>query len=187
MLIRSRGRLQAVRIVVVGVGLSIGTMHPVHAQSLARRSTNRLQPIHALDTWLVSHYQRAQLLPDSLIGHEVIGEELSPRVESVADAPAGDTLFAVQFRTRRELSLLRTGAPIRLTGPSGSITTITADVIARRPFRAPRRPGADTASAGGWRYGWAYAAVVRRRFAATPASVYRGWLLLEARDSTVKR
>ena len=165
----------------------MGTMHPVYAQSLSRKSTNRLQPIHALDTWLVSHYQRAQLLPDSLIGHEVIGEELPPRVESVADAPAGDTLFAVQFRTRRELSLLRTGAPIRLTGPSGSITTITADVIARRPFRAPRRPGADTASAGGWRYGWAYAAVVRRRFATTPASVYRGWLLLDVRDSTVRR
>ena len=66
-------------------------------------------------------------------------------------------------------------------------STITADVIARRPFRAPRRPGADTASAGGWRYGWAYAAVVRRRFATTPASVYRGWLLLDVRDSTVRR
>lgn len=162
------------------------------AQSAPRRSAtqrlaDRLRSTHALDAWLVSRYQQLQLLPDTLPGREAAGEELPPRVESTADAPAGDTLFAVQFRTRRELSSLRPGTPIQLTGPSGAITTLTADVIARRAFRAPRKPGADTSTVGGWRYGWAYLAVVRSRYAATSASEFRGWLLLDAGDATVRR
>jgi hypothetical protein len=146
-----------------------------------------MSAVHALDAWVVSRYRRTQLLPDSVTGPPAVGEERSARIESVADAPTGDSLFAVQFRTRRESSSLRTGATIRLTGPTGSITNILADIIARRPFRAPRRPGADTLSAGGWRYGWSYLALVRARHVTTPASTYRGWVMLDMPDSTRRR
>lgn len=172
------------------LGLAIwtgGAVHAVSAQARPIRPSGSLGAVHALDAWIVTRYRGAQLLPDSLAWRGVAGDAPAPRVESAGDAASGDTLFAVQFRAGREPSSLRPGARVRLAGASGSISTITADLIARRPFRAPRRPGADTASRGGWRYGWVYLAIVRRRNAATPASVYRGWLLLEAPDSTRRR
>lgn len=169
-------------IAIAGLAILSGTMRDAGAQPSPRRSGNNPAALSALDTWLVSRYRRVQLLPDSLTGRMPLGEEPSSRVESAGDAATADTLFAIQFRTRREMSSLRAGARVRLTGPSGTITTTSAVVIARRPFRAPRRPGADT-SADGWRYGWAYLALVGRQHAATSALVYRGWSLLVASDS----
>jgi len=162
--------------------MSLSAIALMSAQSRPRGPTNGSQAVFALDTWVVSRYRNAQLLPDSLVGRMASGEEPAPRVESVSDAPTGDTLFALEFRTRRETSSLRTGSRVRLAEPTGSITTITADIMARRPFRAPRRPGADTSTAN-WRYGWVYLAIVRRQHAATPAPSYRGWLLLAGPDS----
>ena len=175
------------RVIVLSTALCIGTIGFALAQVPPISRSRGLRAVHTLDAWVVTRFQHAQLLPDSLPGRSAIEGELAPRVESVSDASTGDTLYAVQFRTRRELSSVRTGARVRLTGPSGSITTITADIIARRPFRALRRPGATSTSPDGWRYGWAYLALVRRRSAPTPASVYRGWLLLDVPDSSGRR
>ena len=171
----------------LGLSVVLSPLLSARAQNTPRKATKGLMAIHALDTWLVSRYSRAQLLSDSLDGHSPRGEELPARIESATDASSGDSLFAVQFRSRRESSSLHTGATIRLTGPTGSITTILADVVARRPFRAPRRPGADTTAAGGWRYGWAYLALVRRRYAGSPASTYRGWVMLDVPDTSRRR
>lgn len=152
------------------------------------RAATSLTALHALDTWVVTRFREVHLLPDSTgTMRTVVADVPSPRVESVGDAASGDTVYALHFAERRDMSALRVGARVRLTAPSGSITSISADIVARRPFRAPRVPGADTASAGGWRYGWAYLAIVRRQHAATSASVYRGWLLLDAADADARR
>ena len=175
------------RAACVALGMLVGLSTFAGAQSPSRRPSARLPALYALDAWVVSRYRRTQLLPDSATGPAALGEERSARIESVADARTGDSLFAVQFRTRRESSSLHTGATIRLTGPTGSITSIEADIVARRPFRAPRRPGADTLAVDGWRYGWAYLALVRARHARTPASSYRGWIMLDVPDTTRRR
>lgn len=153
----------------------------------ARRAPTAPTAVHRVDIWLVTRFRDAQLLRDSVRGPvEVSNDAPMPRIESAIDGPIRDTLFAVHFGSRREMEALRTGARVRLTAPSGAITSLTADVVARRLFRAPRRPGADTMSANGWRYGWAYLALVRRAVA-TPATTYRGWLLVEVPDSTRRR
>lgn len=167
--------------------LTVSDASIAHSQPSVRKPPANMVAVHALDAWVVSRYRRTQLLPDSVGGLLAVGEERSARIESVADAPTGDSLFAVQFRTRRESSSLHTGATIRLAGATGSITTILADIVARRPFRAPRRPGADTLAPDGWRYGWAYLALVRARHATTPASTFRGWVMLDVPDSTRRR
>lgn len=175
-----------IRVTALGVALLVALPDSPKAQVTDGRPRTGLRALHALDSWLVSRYRRVQLLPDSLMNRVVLAEELAPRVESASDAITGDTLFATQFRTRPEMTSLRTGARVRLTGPSGSITVITAEIIARRPFRAPRRPGGDT-SVTGWRYGWAYLAQVRRQHATTSATAYRGWSLLPAPDTLRRR
>jgi hypothetical protein len=72
---------------------------------------------------------------------------------------------------------------VQLTGPTGTITPLSARVIARRAFRAPRRPGAPSNTDAAWRYGWSYQVVMRHRakangVAAVPVARYRGWLLM---------
>lgn len=161
---------------------------PMHtsAQSTKAASDAR-KGVHTVDGWLVTRYRSVQLLPDSARTAGIAGPELPwPRVESAVDGSLRDTLFALHFGVRGGPPALRTGARVRLTAPSGAITAMAADVVARRPFRAPRFPGADTASIDGWRYGWAYLAIVRRGTAAT-ASVYRGWLLYDVSDTTRRR
>lgn len=151
------------------------------------QAQNRESAVHRVDVWLVTRFRDAQLLRDSTRpSADASTDSPMPRIETTIDGPLRDTLFAVHFGSRRDTEALRTGARVRLTAPSGAITTLTADIVARRLFRAPRRPGADTTSANGWRYGWAYLAVVRRSVA-TPASSYRGWLLVQIPDSTRRR
>lgn len=159
---------------------------PVGAQSPKAISDAR-NAVHTVDRWLVTRYRSLQLLPDSVrVSGSPDAELIWPRVETAVDGSLRDTLFAVQFGARGSAPALRAGARVRLTAPSGTITAMTADVVARRPFRAPRLPGADTATVNGWRYGWAYLAIVRRGTAAT-ASVYRGWLLYDVSDTTRRR
>ena len=165
----------------------------------AQTAPTRLAGLFALDGWLASRYRELQLLPDSSKSTRSIAADAPvPHVESVvdvatsaADSPESrqrDTLYAVHFGTRREMPALRVGTRVRLTAPSGAITSTTADIVARRPFRAPRRPGtAASASDIAWRYGWAYLALVPRRARTTSSMMYRGWLLLDASSAAPRR
>ena len=167
----------------------------VHAQSAPRR----LAGLFALDGWLASRYRELQLLPDtSKSTRSIAADAPLPHVESVADVAIGavvspgslyrDTLYAVHFGTRRDMPALRVGTRVRLTAPSGAIANTTSDIVARRPFRAPRRPGtAAAASDNAWRYGWAYLALVPRGTRATSSMMYRGWLLLDASSAAPRR
>ena len=79
---------------------------------------------------------------------------------------------------------LAVNAVVQLTGPTGTITPLSGRVLARRAFRAPRRPGAPSNTDAAWRYGWSYQVVMPHRVkangaAAVPVARYRGWLLLE--------
>lgn len=160
---------------------------PVRSSAQSAKAANEARKaVHAVDGWLVTRYRNVQLLPDSARNAGGAPELPWPRVESAVDGSLRDTLFALHFGVRGGPPALRTGARVRLTAPSGAITAMAADVVARRAFRAPRFPGADTASIDGWRYGWAYLAIVRRGTAAT-ASVYRGWLLYDVSDTTRRR
>jgi hypothetical protein len=172
--------------------LSVTSAGAMRAQGEVTLTSSRAKPlprvIQVLDTWVITRFRDARLLPDSAGSTRTSARDAHrPRVESVGDAVSGDTIYALHFGDRRDLPALRLGAPARLTAPSGSITAINADVVARRAFRAPRVPGADTSSAAGWRFGWAYLAIVRPPHASASASVYRGWLLLNAADSSTRR
>ncbi len=165
----------------------------------AQSAPARLAGLFALDGWLASRYRELQLLPDtSKSTRSIAADAPLPHVESVVDVATGaagspesrrrDTLYAVHFGTRRDMPALRVGTRVRLTAPSGAITSTTADVVARRPFRAPRRPGtAAVAPNDAWRYGWAYLALVPRGARSTSSVMYRGWLLLDASSAAPRR
>jgi hypothetical protein len=144
--------------------------------------------VQVLDTWVITRFRDSHLLPDSANPSRTTVAQVPPaRVESVGDAVSGDTIYALHFSDKRDTPALRVGTQARLTAPSGSITAIRAEIVARRPFRAPRVPGADTASASGWRFGWAYLAIVRPPHASAAANVYRGWLLMNPPDTSARR
>lgn len=153
------------------------------------------QPVSSLDAWLVSRFRGAQLLTDSMPATaSVAAESPLPRIEGTRAGRSSDTLYAIHIGARLGTPALAVDAVVQLTGPTGTITPLTARVIARRAFRAPRRPGASSSADAAWRYGWSYQVVMPHRGTTTggavvPVTRYRGWLLLAAagRESKVNR
>jgi len=157
------------------------------------------QAVSALDAWLVSRFRGTQLLTDSMPATaSAAAESPLPRIEGTRAGRSADTLYAIHFGTRLGTPALAVNAVVQLTGPTGTITPLTARVIARRAFRAPRRPGAPSGANAAWRYGWSYQAVMPRRAKgnsnangsvvnALPVARYRGWLLLAAPDAKPAR
>ncbi len=150
----------------------------------------------SLDGWLVTRYRDAQLLEDTVPGTRAMPSAAPfPRVESSRAAGTGDTLFAVHFNAGRDEPVLRAGGLVRLSEPSGAISSRSARVLVRRPFRAPAvpgaalRPGTRTDKAG--RYGWGYLLVVSRAVVRTSSKpldgAWRGWLLVEQPDTIPRR
>ena len=141
-------------------------------------------PVSSLDAWLVSRFHGTQLLADSgLTTASVAAEGPLPRMEGTRVGRTADTLYALHFGARLGIPALAVHAVVQLTGPTGTITPLSARVIARRAFRAPRRPGAPSNVDAAWRYGWSYQVVMPHRVkangaAAVPVARYRGWLLL---------
>ncbi|MCO4099447.1 hypothetical protein [Gemmatimonas sp.] len=134
-----------------------------------------------LDAWVVTRYRGAQLFPDAEFTATSLATS-GPRPRIEAERPGGrfDTLLAVHFSAMWAAPALGKSAKVYLTGPTGTMTPLTARIVERRVFRAPRTPGPSTLRPdSNWRYGWAYLAVVPhddRR----PVSRFRGWLLLDA-------
>ena len=164
-----------------------------------------LATLHALDLWIITRFRDAQLLPDSARPASVVTEPVTdasneasvlPRVESVRSTAGRDTLLALYFGLRDAIapsaaSSARTAAmrrpvTVRLSGPSGAITALSARVLARRAFRTALVPHAASGDATMWRYGWAYVAVVERGSAPVPLTGYRGWLLVPPADTSAR-
>lgn len=125
-------------------------------------------------------YRGAGLLPDTANTQPSLAAAQSPpRIESVADGATADSLWAVHFTDKEPLPAFAVNATVRLSGPTGTMTPLTARVVARRPFRAPRVPGASPATPAAWREGWAYL-VVLPHDATRKVARYRGWLLFTA-------
>jgi len=162
---------------VLWAGLSLSPREIV-AQ---RWPTVTTQARTALDSWLVTRFRDAQLLDDS-VAVRPSGAVRFPRVESVR-AGASDTLYAVHFGGPDDVSALRVASLVRLSGPSGAMTTHSARILARRAFRAPGALSANASSPESWRYGWSYVAVVTRGRRPAQASGFRGWLLVASPDS----
>ncbi len=150
----------------------------------------------ALDGWLVMRYRDAQLLEDTPgVAPSMMAGASYPRVESARPATTGDTLFAVHFGAVRGAAALRAGGTVRLSEASGAISSQSARLVVRRPFRAPAmpgstlRPGARADKAG--RYGWGYLLVVTRTARSSdvppPPGAWRGWLLVEQPDTLPRR
>ena len=154
------------------------------------------QAVNSLDAWIVSRFQGTQLLIDSMPATaSVAAESPLPRIESARAGRSSDTLYALHFGTRLGTPALAVNVMVQLTAPTGTITPLTARVIARRAFRAPRRPGEPVGDHAAWRYGWSYQVVMphsRKGGAsasvakAAPVARYRGWLLLAAPDAKSK-
>lgn len=141
----------------------------------------------SLDSWIVGRYRGAQLLPDSTAeAPSLAANGPRPRIEAVRQGRRADTLLAVHFRAERDAPLLAVGARTTLSGPTGAITPIAAQVLARRLFRAPRAPGSLSMPDSNWRFGWAYLVVVPH-VTGRPSGRYRGWTLLEASEPTPRR
>lgn len=138
-------------------------------------------PSDRLDAWIVTRYQGTQLFPDA----EFTATSLAttgprPRVEATIEGVAADTIVAVHFSAMWAAPALGKNARVQLAGPTGTITPLTARIIGRRAFRAPRTPGPSTLRPdSNWRYGWAYLAVIPHD-GRRPLSRLRGWLLLES-------
>lgn len=143
-----------------------------HAQLKAPERPAAKAPQLALDTWIVQHYRDAQLLADSSTPTARTLPAL-PRIESARAGVGPDTLVAVQFSSDRDIMPLPLASRVRLASPSGARSTVEADIIARRAFRAPRRPADGPVKAEEMRSGWAYLALIR---GAAAASGFRGWL-----------
>lgn len=172
--------------VALAVALALGASTP---QADAQRPTDRATARRSLDVWIVTRYRDAQLLDDSLAtgGTAYITGSVAttalPRIEATHEAPSGDTVFALHFGADGGQAALRPAALVRLSGPSGTITSHLARIVVRRAFRSPRVPKANTSSEDAWRLGWAYLAVISQGARPTPSVGYRGWLLLAIPDS----
>ncbi len=138
-----------------------------------------------LDVWLVTRLLGTQLLPESALPADARNDRESfTTVESTREAPGGDTLFALHFGADDGMAARQIPFTVRLSGPTGAIASHAARVVARRAFRAPRRPNANPSDDRAWRYGSAYLAVVLRGSRPPPSVGYRGWLLIASPDST---
>ncbi|GAB1342827.1 hypothetical protein [Gemmatimonas sp.] len=159
---------RTVVLAVVGQASAYGT---VQAQG---RGSDRL------DAWVVTRYRGAQLFPDAeFTATSLATSGPRPRVESTIAGRRADTLVAVHFSAMWAAPALGKNARVQLAGPTGTIVPLTARIIGRRAFRAPRTPGPSTLRPdSNWRYGWAYLAVIAHDDG-RPVSRYRGWLLLD--------
>ena len=162
---------------------------PPRSAGIQSRDASRVGVLASvLDSWLVTRFRNVQLLDDSLgLSASVEVSVQYPRVESSREASGGDTLFALHFGSGPRTPALRSASVVRLSGPSGAITSHAARIVVRRAFRSPRRPLANASDDGGWRYGWAYMAVIMRGARPTPSLGYRGWLLIEMPDTLSRR
>ncbi len=141
-------------------------------------------PDAPLDHWIVTRYRGAGLLPDTAnASPSLASSRTPPRIESVAPGSTTDSLWAVHFTSTDPLPAFALNAMVRLTGPTGTVTPLSARVVARRPFRAPRVPGASPTRPDAWRDGWAYL-VILPHDASRQVARYRGWLLLAAPRTT---
>ena len=133
-----------------------------------------------LDRWIVKRYRGVGLLPDTAnAAPSLATTRTPPRIESVGEGEQQDSLWAVHFNVDDLTPAFAVNATVRLTGPTGTVTTLAGRVAARRPFRAPRVPGASPEKDSNWREGWAYL-VVLPHDASRHVARYRGWLLLTA-------
>ena len=134
----------------------------------------------SLDRWVVTRYRGAGLLPDTAPSvPSMASTRTPPRIETVREGDPMDTLWVVHFSAQDQAPAFATNSIVRLSGPTGAVSPLTARVVARRPFRAPRRPSPSQMDSTGWRDGWAYLAVLPHE-ATRQTTRYRGWLLLSA-------
>lgn len=139
----------------------------------------------ALDTWVVLRLRGAQLLPDSTASvRSVANDAVLPRIESVREGGRVDSLYALHYAERPGVPALAGSGSVRIVGPTGTITPVVGRIAARRPFRAPRAPGADSNQEKDWRYGWSYLVLLPKTGRIAPATVFRGWVLV---DTTAAR
>ncbi|HYW32259.1 MAG TPA: hypothetical protein VE869_12180 [Gemmatimonas sp.] len=142
-------------------------------------SRNAERARSSLDRWIVERYRGSQLLADSVSQSSApTSDPVLPRIETVRAGAAADTLLAMHFLPRAGRPALQSG-PVRIAGSTGTITPLSATVVVRRQFRAPRLPAARPKE-GDWRYGWAYLAILPKVGRPLSATTFRGWLLLDA-------
>lgn len=151
------------------------------AEAQTERVTSAPPPaVDPLDAWVVTRYRGAHLLVDSAVTQSTLAPNGPlPRVESARGGRTTDTLLAVHFSARQDAPMVPLQSRVRLVGANGTIvpTTVTARVLQRRLFRAPRTPTSDPAVENQWRYGWAYLVVMPHE-SDRPAGRFRSWLLL---------
>lgn len=157
-------------IVAAGLVSVLGASVAAHAQS---RGSDRL------DAWVVTRYRGAQLFPDAeFTATSLATSGPRPRVETTIAGRRVDTLVAVHFSAMWAAPALGKNTRVQLAGPTGTVVPLTARIVGRRAFRAPRTPGPSTLRPdSNWRYGWAYLAVIAHDD--RPVSRFRGWLLLD--------
>jgi hypothetical protein len=180
MIERRRGRiaLLVTLVTLVTLGTSGMALPPAPPPALPPASDR-------LDAWIVTRFRGAQLFPDA----EFTATSLAltgprPRIEGTMAGVRSDTVVAVHFSGRWAAPALGTTARVPLADPTGSIMPLTARIIGRRAFRAPRTPGPSTLRPdSNWRYGWAYLAVIPHD-AQRPVTRLRGWLLLDPTTSS---
>ncbi len=139
-----------------------------------------------VDTWIATKFRGAQLLVDS-VRAETASLTSFPRVEVIRAARTGDTLLALHFGLTASAPALRTASVVRLADATGAITLLSARIVARRLFRAPRIPNARVDADSAWRIGWAYAAVVQAPARGGRNRAERAWLLVDMADSIPRR
>lgn len=150
------------------------------SRASAKAAARDAAALTSLDTWLVVRLRGAELLPDSAPApRSMVTDAVLPRIESVRDGQRADTLYALSHTEHLALPLLAAPAVVRIVGPTGTVTPIVGNVIARRPFRARRAPKANTNDEKDWRYGWAYMIVLPKAGRTTPAAVFRGWMVID--------
>jgi hypothetical protein len=134
----------------------------------------------ALDRWIVTRYRGAGLMPDtSPSAPSLASTRTPPRIETVRLGETTDSLWSVHFSAHDQVPAFALNTTVRLAGPTGSVGPLAARIVARRLFRAPRRPNPLPSDSAGWREGWAYLAVLPHDPDRRTAR-YRGWLLLSA-------
>lgn len=148
----------------------------------AKNPGSKIGPaLQSLDEWVILRFRGVQLLPDSGVGGaSPVGRSGAPRIETARTAARRDTLVALHFDTSFWQPAFSPGATVRFADHAGTVTSVAAQITARRAFRAPRKPGARNDHQEDWRVGWAYLVAMPLRIANAAPSGFNGWSIVPA-------
>jgi carboxyl-terminal processing protease len=136
--------------------------------------------LRRLEQWTLRRFAASEVVsPDSIAQARAAGRESpsSARIMGIVGNTTRDTVMAVHFGDFPFAPPHAAGRRVLLEDPSGNVTALEGQVLARVPVRAPVAPIRSFDRVVRWRHGWAYLVLLPEKSAAVHAGGFPGWRL----------